>query len=599
MRTEPQPDGSVRDCSHFQALVPVGPRGPPAPSSGPRAGPAGVTCPQRQVDEATCALASEIARSARPLHVLAPPSTWARPQTDAWVSALVAFARRITPALSGSDQDKVDLVIDWLRLPAQVLSPFLQASATHCPKLKAFMASLAGEGNPLAAADDQGPDRARARACEKRLKWGEKVKALRVLLSAGIGNEHPRGEAIMRQMHPAPRHPIVAPNDLGPGLNASDGAVAAALTHLFKTDYTSMDFSGWSMSLLRPVKGRPDVMDPITGLIRAIANCDMPLEVYWLITAGSLVALHKLDVNAQAARALAGLDPKLRPVNKSALLWKCATQVAIGHAEYDRACKLMQPAERPAADADGLAPAPQARAAPGSAEIKHGPQLGLGAKLGMPRMAFTAQELYAEGYSIAECDGANAFNEASRQKMLEAVRRECPHMTRLFWMGYCSHSPLVLMRLGKSFAVLHSQEGARMGDKFGSFVYCLTVHPAYIEIMERCPSVVVQAATDDLKGYARDPLDLCRMLPIAAEALERHAGVKLNVDKSAILLPRGVSDPDVTRLPPGAVVRDGYLLMPLGVEQHEHKIELKRDGMIGWRCCGHRCLCHAPYQVCR
>ena len=85
MRTEPQPDGSVRDCSHFQALVPVGPRGPPAPSSGPRAGPAGVTCPQRQVDEATCALASEIARSARPLHVLAPPSTWARPQTDAWV----------------------------------------------------------------------------------------------------------------------------------------------------------------------------------------------------------------------------------------------------------------------------------------------------------------------------------------------------------------------------------------------------------------------------------------------------------------------------------------------------------------------------------
>lgn len=380
----------------------------------------------------------------------------------------------------------------------------------------------------------------------------------------------------MRQMHPAPRHPIVAPDDLGPGLNASDGAVAAALTHLFKTDYTSMDFSGWSMSLLRPVKGRPDVMDPIIGLIRAIANCDMPLEVYWLITVGSLVALHKLDVNAQAVLALAGLDPKLRPVNKSALLWKCATQVAIGHAEYDRACKLMQPAERN----DGLAPAPRARAPVSSAVIKHGPQLGLGAKLGMPRMAFTAQELYAEGYSIGECDGANAFHEASRQKMLEAVRRECPHMTRLFWMGYCSHSPLVLMRLGKSFAVLHSQEGARMGDKFGSFVYCLTVHPAYIEIMERCPSVVVQAATDDLKGYARDPLDLCRMLPIAAEALERHAGVKLNVDKSAILLPRGVSDPDATRLPPGAVVRDGYLLMPLGVEQREHKIELKRDGTI-------------------
>ena len=100
-----------------------------------------------------------------------------------------------------------------------------------------------------------------------------------------------------------------------------------------------MDFSGWSMSLLRPVKGRLDIVGPFTQLIRAIANCEMPLEVYWLITVGSLVALHKLDYDAQAARAIQGLDPKLRPVNKSALLWKCATQVAIGHAEYDRACK--------------------------------------------------------------------------------------------------------------------------------------------------------------------------------------------------------------------------------------------------------------------
>ena len=120
-----------------------------------------------------------------------------------------------------------------------------------------------------------------------------------------------------------------------------------------------------------------------------------------------------------------------------------------------------------------------------------------------------------------------------------------------------------------------------MGDKFGSFVYCLTVHPAYLEIMDRCPNVIVQAATDDLKGYARDPLDLCRMFPIAAEALERHAGVRLNVDKSAILLPPGIPDPDVNRLPHGAVVQDGHLLMPAGDEHgRPHKIKLKRDGTV-------------------
>ena len=157
------------------------------------------------------------------------------------------------------------------------------------------------------------------------------------------------------------------------------------------------------------------------------------------------------------------------------------------------------------------------------------------------------------------------------------LSRERRHLPLQEYASKC----FTLMRLGKSFAVLLSQEGARMGDKFGSFVYCLTVHPAYVEIMERCPNVLVQAATDDLKGYARDPLDLCQMFPIAAEALERHAGVRLNVEKSAILLPRGVPDPDVDRLPAGSVVQDGHVLMRVGGEHgHLHKIELKRDGTI-------------------
>ena len=80
-------------------------------------------------------------------------------------------------------------------------------------------------------------------------------------------------------------------------------------------------------------------------------------------------------------------------------------------------------------------------------------------------------------------------------------------MARRFWMGFCSHSPLLFMRLFGSFAVLFSQEGARMGDKFGSFVYCLTVHPACMVIRRRCPNIGIQAATDEIKGFARDPAD--------------------------------------------------------------------------------------------
>jgi hypothetical protein len=33
-----------------------------------------------------------------------------------------------------------------------------------------------------------------------------------------------------------------------------------------------MDFSGWNMDLLRPVRGRVDIMQPIQALVQAIVN---------------------------------------------------------------------------------------------------------------------------------------------------------------------------------------------------------------------------------------------------------------------------------------------------------------------------------------
>jgi hypothetical protein len=281
----------------------------------------------------------------------------------------------------------------------------------------------------------------------------------------------------MEAMHPSPSFPIVPPADLGPGLQASSADVKAALDVLFGSDFSSMDYSGWCMDLLRPVRGRADILGPLIDLARCITNGDAPLVVYWLITPGALVALHKDEAYAQAERAATGLDPRLRPVNKSALLWKLATQVAIMHEEYKAACLSMEP-------------------------IQH----GLGMPFGMHRMAFTAQDLYAQGWSIAELDAENAFNRASRQKMLDAIKLSCPHLLKLFWMGYCSHSPAVLLRRGNDFTVLWSAEGSRMGDKFGSLGFCLAVQPAFLEIQAACPNVRLAAATDDLRPRPCGPL---------------------------------------------------------------------------------------------
>ena len=83
---------------------------------------------------------------------------------------MAAFSRRIGPALQGTDREKTDLMLDFLRLPATVLVPFLGAAAERSPELKAFLAKLAGEGNPLAVAEEPGPDTLRARGCVKILR---------------------------------------------------------------------------------------------------------------------------------------------------------------------------------------------------------------------------------------------------------------------------------------------------------------------------------------------------------------------------------------------------------------------------------------------
>ena len=57
----------------------------------------------------------------------------------------------------------------------------------------------------------------------------------------------------------------------------------------------------------------------------------------------------------------------------------------------------------------------------------------------MTRIALTCQDLYARGYSSGKSDAFNGFNEASRQAMLDAIRRECGTLLKLFWMARLLH----------------------------------------------------------------------------------------------------------------------------------------------------------------
>ncbi len=83
-----------------------------------------------------------------------------------------ALSRRIGPALQGDEDAKVGLVLDWLRTLSMVdvPVPFLQSSANHSPELKALLARVAGDGNPLATRDDENVD-ARRNSCMRVLNF--------------------------------------------------------------------------------------------------------------------------------------------------------------------------------------------------------------------------------------------------------------------------------------------------------------------------------------------------------------------------------------------------------------------------------------------
>ncbi len=108
--------------------------------------------------------------------------------------------------------------------------------------------------------------------------------------------------------------------------------------------------------------------------------------------------------------------------------------------------------------------------------------MGIGAPFGMPRIAHTAYERYKQGWCILANDAANGFNEADRFKMLEAVKRESPALAPLFWMGYCQHQPFILFRTDEAYAIILSKQGAKMGCRFGSYVFAIMVHPAYEQL---------------------------------------------------------------------------------------------------------------------
>ena len=296
-------------------------------------------------------------------------------------------------------------------------------------------------------------------------------------------------------------------------------------------DHTCLDVFGWATDFLFLVRNTP-FLRQVARLCARIGSADVPDSVAAVLTCGGLLALHKESPKEQAARAARGLKPKLRPVNIGSALLKWSFKCALRDQAPQDAAKKMEHI-----------------------------QLGLGAGRGVERVAHLFTALWNKLYAHLGIDFENGFNDLSRQAMLHAVQKRCPQLTPLFNLFYARDS-LCFFTVEGDVRVVLSQEGSRMGCVLGSFGFDLVVQDVYEAVQALLPAAPVKALTDDLniavppQQYLQEQLRLCgEMFTTVRREAKRVAGLKVNMDKTKVLLPLGPDgrpyDLDTLVLPEG------------------------------------------------
>ena len=105
-------------------------------------------------------------------------------------------------------------------------------------------------------------------------------------------------------------------------------------------------------------------------------------------------------------------------------------------------------------------------------------------------------------HSATTVDSRNAFNSASRQKILDLVYATFPQLAHFVETWYLTPSPLWFYMLDHTIGTIMSREGVQQGDVIASFLFTLLYAPVLLNIFNRihalCSSVQLFAILDDI-----------------------------------------------------------------------------------------------------
>jgi hypothetical protein len=385
---------------------------------------------------------------------------------------------------------------------------------------------------------------------------------MKLLCSYGVAKVTPETINVLEDLHPKRSHELKLPTTHLPQVRIEPNDIAATLFNDAANFSLSKDAYGWAPWLLFQCRGVPNSFFHVfLSFACLLANSAtlFPAVCAALISAGSLTPLNKVSDQEQKQREDAGLSPKLRPINSGSMLAKSVLKAV-----------LATPAAKRAAG----------RTAPF--------QLSMGTSRGAEKLVHVCRAAFESKWLVGKNDFTNGFNSMSRQKMLDAHCDLFPEGTDVLNFFYGTDSPIFLFDANNDVVVLQSSLGPRQGCAAGTHGFCLGLQPLLFKLQSLFPEFSLRVLTDDIIPLVPPPISgsyedwqaiyarYAQFLSTLKRLSFEFAELKLNVDKSGLLLPLGAPDPssEVRALFPHEFdfQREGFRVAgsPIGTDKYMH-----------------------------
>ena len=263
-------------------------------------------------------------------------------------------------------------------------------------------------------------------------------------------------------------------------------------------------------------------MDSLVNFCSFIANHpkQVPSICGVLMSAGYLTPLNKLNQQEREERKLAGLPSKIRPINSGTMIAKVILSTVLHTPAADRARKQTEPF-----------------------------QLSMGETRGVEKLVHIGRAAYTQGYLIGRNDYANGFNSMSRQKMLDTHASVFPEAVDVFNLFYGCKAPAFATNANKDIVQIWSDEGSRQGCAAGCETFCVGISPVPKNLQTKFPEFEIKLVVDDIVPIIPPPASKrfedwqLTYVRYASFLTEELAGLKLNLDKAGLLLPKDAPAP--------------------------------------------------------